>query len=86
MRSVFEPDGTNNLEGLLWPDTYKVAAEEDEIDVLKTMVQLFDKRMAALGVGYRQRAGLRAVRHHQDRVADRSRGEGRLQTARSSRR
>jgi len=51
VRSVFEPAGTNNLEGLLWPDTYKIAAEEDEIDILKTMAQLFDKRAASLGVG-----------------------------------
>ena len=40
----FEPEGVNNLEGLLWPDTYKISAEEDEIQVLKTMADTFDKK------------------------------------------
>jgi UPF0755 protein len=52
VRSVFEPDDVHNLEGLLWPDTYKIAAEEDEIDVVKTMADTFDKRAAALGLGF----------------------------------
>jgi UPF0755 protein len=51
VRSVFEPDDVHNLEGLLWPDTYKIAAEEDEIQVLKTMADTFDRRAAALGLG-----------------------------------
>ncbi len=50
VRSAFEPDGVNNLEGLLWPDTYNIAAEEDEIAVLKTMVSEFDKKAAGLGL------------------------------------
>ena len=44
VRSAFEPAGSNNLEGLLWPDTYKVSADEDEIQVLSTMVHEFDKQ------------------------------------------
>jgi len=51
VRSAFEPDGTNNLEGLLWPDTYDISAEEDEILVLSTVVQEFDKRAVQLGLG-----------------------------------
>jgi len=51
VRSVFEPDGVHNLEGLLWPDTYKIAAEEDSTQVLKTMVDTFDKKAAAIGLG-----------------------------------
>jgi UPF0755 protein len=48
VRSTFEPDGVTSLEGLLWPDTYKIAAEE--IAVLKTMAQTFDKKASALGL------------------------------------
>jgi UPF0755 protein len=50
VRSEFEPEGVNNLEGLLWPDTYKISDSEDEIEVLKTMVRTFDQRAAALGL------------------------------------
>jgi UPF0755 protein len=50
VRSSFEPEGVNNLEGLLWPDTYNVEAEEDEIKVLKTMARTFEKNAEALGL------------------------------------
>jgi UPF0755 protein len=50
VRSVFEPEGVNSLEGLLWPDTYKLSAEEDEISALKTMVQTFEKKAVGLGL------------------------------------
>jgi UPF0755 protein len=50
VRSAFEPQGTNNLEGLLWPDTYNISADEDEILVLSTLVQQFDKRAVQLGL------------------------------------
>jgi UPF0755 protein len=50
VRSPFEPEGVSSLEGLLWPDTYKVAAEEDEIQLLKTMEQTFEKKAATLGL------------------------------------
>ncbi len=50
VRSPFEPDGVNSLEGLLWPDTYKISADEDEIAVLKTMEQQFEKHANALGL------------------------------------
>jgi peptidoglycan lytic transglycosylase G len=51
VRSAFEPQGINNLEGLLWPDTYNISADEDEIAVLSTLVTTFDKRALALGLG-----------------------------------
>jgi len=51
VRSAFEPQGTNNLEGLLWPDTYNISADEDEIAVLSTLVTEFDKRALGLGLG-----------------------------------
>jgi UPF0755 protein len=50
VRSAFEPASVNNLEGLLWPDTYNISAEEDEILVLSTLVQQFDKRAVQLGL------------------------------------
>jgi UPF0755 protein len=50
VRSAFEPSGTNNLEGLLWPDTYNISADEDEIQVLSTLVQTFEKRALTLGL------------------------------------
>jgi len=50
VRSTFEPPGVNNLEGLLWPDTYKVSAEEDEIQVLKTLADTFTVKATAAGL------------------------------------
>jgi UPF0755 protein len=50
VRSAFEPESVNTLEGLLWPDTYKVSAEEDEIQVLKTMAQTFEKKAIEIGL------------------------------------
>ena len=50
VRSVFEPEGVNNLEGLLRPDTYKISNSQDEISILQTMVTAFDKKAKKLGV------------------------------------
>jgi len=50
VRSGYEPDGVNTLEGLLWPDTYKISAEEDEIQVLNTMTREFEKKASAIGL------------------------------------
>jgi len=50
VRSAFEPTGTNNLEGLLWPDTYNISADEDEIQVLSTLVGTFEKKALTLGL------------------------------------
>ncbi len=50
VRSTFEPPGTNNLEGLLWPDTYDISADEDEIQVLSTLVTTFDHKAVTLGL------------------------------------
>jgi UPF0755 protein len=43
VKSTLAPDGTTNLEGLLFPDTYLIAANEDETKVLKRMVDLMDR-------------------------------------------
>ncbi len=50
VRSAFEPEGVNNLEGLLWPDTYKLSADEDEIQALKTMSETFEQKAFVLGL------------------------------------
>jgi UPF0755 protein len=50
VRSVFEPAGVTNLEGLVRPDTYKVSNSQDEISILQTMVTAFDKDAAKLGL------------------------------------
>jgi UPF0755 protein len=50
VRSAYEPAGTNNLEGLLWPDTYNISADEDEIQVLSTLVRTFEQRAVGLGL------------------------------------
>lgn len=50
-RSKYMPaDRPPNLEGLLWPDTYRVSETDDEIAILKQMVELFDVRADALGL------------------------------------
>jgi len=50
VRSAYEPQGVNNLEGLLAPNTYDINAEEDETDILQTMVTQFDKTANKLGL------------------------------------
>jgi UPF0755 protein len=43
IRSQFEPEGVNSLEGLLFPDTYQIAGNEDETSVVRRMVALMDR-------------------------------------------
>jgi peptidoglycan lytic transglycosylase G len=43
VRSQFEPANSNNLEGLVFPDTYFVDPGESEQDILQTMVSRFDQ-------------------------------------------
>jgi len=50
VRSGYQPDGVKSLEGLLWPDTYRFVESDDELDVLRTMVEEFDRRVAQLGI------------------------------------
>jgi UPF0755 protein len=49
-RSKYQPAGNTSLEGLLWPDTYRVADTDDEIDVLGSMVSEFEGHADALGL------------------------------------
>jgi UPF0755 protein len=50
VRSVFEPEGVTNLEGLTRPDTYKISNSQDEISILQTMVTAFDEKAKKMGV------------------------------------
>jgi UPF0755 protein len=50
VRSPYEPDGVNNLEGLLFPATYPVKQGETEVDVLEQMIGAFNDRAAAVGL------------------------------------
>lgn len=42
-RSQYQPPNSTNLEGLLLPETYFVAPDEDETKILRRMVDAFDK-------------------------------------------
>jgi UPF0755 protein len=58
VRSRYEPDGVNSLEGLTWPDTYLVGANETEDQILQRIVAEFDRRADAAGLGDTQNLGL----------------------------
>jgi UPF0755 protein len=50
VRSPYEPAGKNNLEGLLFPDTYNIRAGDSEVDVLELMVGEFNDQAQILGL------------------------------------
>lgn len=50
VRSQFEPAGSNNLEGLLFPETYFVTPTDDEASILRRMVDAFDQQAASVGL------------------------------------
>ena len=50
VRSLYEPAGVSNLEGLVRPDTYKVSNSQDEISILQSMVTAFDIHARKLGL------------------------------------
>jgi UPF0755 protein len=49
IRSQFQPDGQQSLEGLLFPDTYRIEDTEDEAAVLRRMVDTLDQVATDLG-------------------------------------
>jgi UPF0755 protein len=51
IRSRYEPANTNSLEGLTWPDTYAVGANETEAQILQRIVNQFDAKADAIGLG-----------------------------------
>ena len=50
IRSQFEPPGSNNLEGFVFPDTYFIDPTETEQDILQTMVNRFDQVATSVGL------------------------------------
>ncbi|CAB4874341.1 unannotated protein [freshwater metagenome] len=43
LRSTLQPDGATSLEGLLFPDTYQVAGNESEAQVIARMIALMER-------------------------------------------
>lgn len=43
LRSRFQPEGVNSLEGLLFPDTYQVSNGESEAQVIVRMIRLMER-------------------------------------------
>jgi UPF0755 protein len=52
LRSKYEPADVNNLEGLLFPDTYQVASNEDEAKVIARLIAQMEKVATEEGVDY----------------------------------
>jgi UPF0755 protein len=50
VRSKYQPAGSNNLEGLLFPDTYNFEAKDDEKAILERMVRTFETAAAEAGI------------------------------------
>jgi UPF0755 protein len=50
VHSPYQPPGSNNLEGLLFPATYEVRANEDEVSIVQRMVDAFDEQADSLGL------------------------------------
>jgi UPF0755 protein len=50
IRSKYEPAGVNSLEGLTWPDTYFVGANETEAEILQKIVGQFDSEADRIGL------------------------------------
>jgi UPF0755 protein len=50
IRSAYQPAGTNNLEGLLFPDTYFIEEKDDERAILQRMVTAFEEQARAAGI------------------------------------
>ena len=49
VRSSFQPSGVDNLEGLLFPDTYDFEEKHDELAILQRMVAEFETRATQIG-------------------------------------
>lgn len=48
-RSRYQPEGVSTLEGLLFPDTYRLEEGEDEAVLLTRMIESFDRIATELG-------------------------------------
>ena len=50
VRSQYQPANSNNLEGLLLPETYFLNKDDDETAILRRMVESFDQAVTSLGI------------------------------------
>lgn len=50
VRSLYQPDGVTTMEGLLYPETYRIEDTEDEEAVLRRMVDTFDQVATEVGL------------------------------------
>jgi UPF0755 protein len=50
IRSKYEPPEVNSLEGLTWPDTYFIGANETEAEILQKIVTEFDTKADEIGL------------------------------------
>lgn len=50
VRSIYQPAGINTLEGVLWPDSYRVRADQTEADLTAEMTKAFDDHATKLGI------------------------------------
>jgi UPF0755 protein len=51
VRSKYEPTNVTSLEGLTWPDTYFIGANETEAEILQKIVGQFDAKADEIGLG-----------------------------------
>lgn len=58
VRSRYQPEGVMSLEGLTWPDTYFIGANETETQILQKIVTEFENRADQLGLGGADANGL----------------------------
>lgn len=57
IRSQYQPEGSNNLEGLLYPETYLIEEGLDEAAILTRMVDTFDAAAAESGIDQAAKVG-----------------------------
>ncbi|MDQ3978446.1 MAG: endolytic transglycosylase MltG [Actinomycetota bacterium] len=50
VRSQYQPANSNNLEGLILPETYFLGKDDDETAILRRMVETFDQAATELGL------------------------------------
>jgi UPF0755 protein len=50
VRSKYEPTNVTSLEGLTWPDTYFIGANETEAEILQKIVGQFDAKADEIGL------------------------------------
>ena len=79
VRSVYQPEGVNSLEGMLFPDTYQISNGESESEVVRRMVKLMERvgtqlnieeRAAQLGVTPYQVLVIASIIEREARLAE----------------